>query len=171
MKIDIGIQGGGDAFRKFLSAFTNAKIVRVRKLILSTALDIQRGAKQKLRENRSIDLGALRNSIVVETTPDGFTAEVGTVEAMAKYAPAVEYGTGPRTKFPPLEALEGWAKRHGFKSAWLVAKKIKERGTPAQPFLGPTADAILPFLEQSLAEALEKSEPGLDDGGSTKALI
>lgn len=43
-----------------------------------------------------------------------------------KYAPYVEYGTKPH--FPPVGALEGWAKRHNT-SAFIVARAIARHGT------------------------------------------
>lgn len=167
MRIDI--RTNFDDFQKWLGTHSTTKVAKVKRLVLSTALDIQRGAKEKLRANGSIDVGMLRNSVIVELDSGGLTAEVGAVESTAKYAPYVEYGTGPRGKYPPLNALKHWADKHGI-PVFLVARKIKEKGTPARPFLGPAADAILPFFEQDLAAVLEKDE-GSDSGGSSKALL
>jgi hypothetical protein len=168
MKIDLNLKGA-DTFRKWAQTWSSSKVLRIRKLVAMRALDIQRGAKEKLRANGSINTGNLRNNIIVEFEPGEFVAEVGTVETTAKYAPYVEFGTGPRGKFPPLDALRQWALKHGFDSPYPVAKKIKEKGTPAQPFLGPTADAILPFFDREVADILEKDEGS--DSGSSKALI
>lgn len=50
------------------------------------------------------------------------------VSANVEYAPYMEEGTGvfagqSRHKFPPPQALEGWARRHGM-NAFLVARSI-----------------------------------------------
>jgi HK97 gp10 family phage protein len=50
------------------------------------------------------------------------------------YGECVEYGTRPH--WPPVRALEGWAKKHHV-SAWAVAVSISKHGTRAQPFMRP----------------------------------
>lgn len=79
-----------------------------------------------------VDTGNLRSRISpgVEHTIYGWLGRVGT---NVPYAPFVEYDTSPH--FPPLSALEGWARRHGT-SAWLVAKGIARHGTKGKHFLG-----------------------------------
>ena len=52
-------------------------------------------AQDTLRANTPVRSGFLRDSIVKQLTPSGFT-----VYPTASYASAVEYGTGPHTIFP-----------------------------------------------------------------------
>lgn len=103
-----------------------------KKEVYASGIDVQTEAKKNLREMKAWDLGNLANSIMVDVTNAGMTAEVC---PEAPYGPYVEYGT--KKHFPPLEALENWAKRHGFDSAWPICKAINERGLPARPFLHP----------------------------------
>jgi hypothetical protein len=104
----------------------------IAKEVYATALDVKNQAKLNLKALRAWDEGNLANSILAEKIEDGLAAEIG---PEAPYGPYVEYGTKPH--FPPLDALKGWAKRHGFKSAWPICKKIAEKGLAARPFLSP----------------------------------
>jgi hypothetical protein len=56
-----------------------------------------------------------------------------------KYAAAVDQGSKPH--FPPIEALQGWADRHGI-PVWAVARKIAKKGTKARRFWKPTFDDL-----------------------------
>ena len=86
------------------------------------------GVAGAVRERTPVDTGRLRNSVTHEVDSSGQRARVGT---NVSYARAVEFGTRPH--WPPLGALQPWARRHGFPSgqrgAWLVARTIAARGT------------------------------------------
>lgn len=86
------------------------------------------GVAGAVRERTPVDTGRLRNSITHEVDRGGQRARVG---SNVSYARAVEFGTRPH--FPPLAALQPWARRHGFpagrRGAWLVARTIAVRGT------------------------------------------
>lgn len=56
----------------------------------------------------------------------------GTLKAGTNYAVYVHEGTRPH--FPPTEALKDWSRRHGI-PAFLVARKISQKGTKANPFV------------------------------------
>lgn len=88
------------------------------------------------RENAPVDRGQLSQSITfgVDSSPMPLFAKVGTNKS---YAPAMEYGTGALSekpsavtdwKFPTGRELDTWAKRHGFKSGYIVANIIAARG-------------------------------------------
>lgn len=91
-----------------------------------------------------VDTGRLRSSIryAVFATHDNIYSMVGTDVA---YAAFVHQGTKPH--WPPMGAMQPWAKRHGFPAgsagAFLVARSIAQQGTPAVPFL---IDAIAVVL-------------------------
>jgi len=62
----------------------------------------------------------------------------------AFYAEYIEYGTDPRERMPPVDAIERWVKRKGIASgkdargvAFAIAKSIQKSGTQPQPFLRP----------------------------------
>ena len=82
-----------------------------------------------VKKETPVDTGRLRASITHKVEP--FRAVVGTNVA---YAPHVEFGTKPH--WPPLAALQPWARRHGFpagrQGAFLVARAIARRGTRAR---------------------------------------
>lgn len=89
------------------------------------------------------DTGRLRQSIRWQVRSEGktITALIGTDVA---YAIFVHEGTKPH--WPPLKAMQPWAKRHGFPEgnagAYLVAGKIAAQGTKARPFLKEALEAV-----------------------------
>lgn len=97
----------------------------VRQFLLKSAILMEANVKKET----PVDTGRLRASITHKVEP--FRAIVGT---NVSYAPHVEFGTRPH--FPPLAALQPWARRHGFppgrQGAFLVALAIARRGTRAR---------------------------------------
>lgn len=79
-----------------------------------------------------VDTGRLRASITPEVRISGPMTVQGIVGSNVTYAPFVELGTKPH--WPPVGALEVWARRHGT-SAFLVARAISRRGTKAVKYL------------------------------------
>lgn len=77
-----------------------------------------------------VDTGRLRSSIThsIDSRPVPLWGQTGT---KTYYAPFVEFGTKPH--WPPLSAMQPWARRHGFPEgqtgAFLVARAIATRGT------------------------------------------
>lgn len=131
MRVKVDLIGDKEIVRA-LQKMSAEKKRRVKGDVYATALDVQREARNKLKDQRSWDLGFLANSIIVELVESGMVAEVGPT---APYGPYVEGGTRPH--FPPPDALEGWARRHGFESAWPICRAIAKRGLKARPFLFP----------------------------------
>jgi len=93
---------------------------------------IQRSA----RENTPVDTGRLRGSVTYQVRQRGDGAR-GVIGTAVEYAPFVEFGSRPH--WPPLSAMQPWARRHGFPEgqagAFLVARAIARHGTPATHFL------------------------------------
>ena len=131
MRVNVKVEGIEDVNRA-LKEMGERQRLEFKQEVYASALDIQGQAKDNLKEMGIWDLGNLANSLMAETTGDGLTAEIGPT---APYGPYVEFGTRPH--FPPPEALEGWAKRHGFDSAWPICKIIAARGLSAKPYLYP----------------------------------
>jgi hypothetical protein len=98
------------------------------------------------------DRGILRNSIMPEIRTRGNTLE-GVVGSNLKYAAAQELGTRPF--WPPVAALQSWARRHGT-SAFLVARAIATRGIKPKYFLqkgfGQNYYKIMARLERAVAQ-------------------
>jgi HK97 gp10 family phage protein len=88
---------------------------------------IQRDAKI----GAPVDTGRLRASITPSVADLGDVVQ-GVVGSNVTYAPYMELGTRPH--WPPISALEVWARRHGTEP-YLVARAIARRGTAARKFL------------------------------------
>jgi phage protein, HK97 gp10 family len=130
-----------------------SKRERIKREVLMTALDIQRKAKKNLRSAKAIDEGNLRNSIIVDSVQGGMAAEIGSI---APYAPYVEFGTRPH--FPPPDALEDWARHHGFKSAWPICRAIAKRGLKERPYLKPAYEEEKDRFVERIKKVLESKE-------------
>jgi len=128
--------------KKFQAALKDPKLVKgpVRKFLERSAKTVEGAAKEKV----TVDTGRLRSSIASEVRTS--SAVIGT---NLTYAPFVEFGTRPH--FPPVGALRGWARRHGFPArggAFLVARAISRRGTKAKPFLVPSLEQSKPKIKR-----------------------
>jgi len=123
---------GFEEFKRDLKKMSQEMTEKVKKEAYASGLDVKKEAQDRLKALEAWDTGHLATTILVERSSDGSIVEIGPT---APYGPYVELGTKPH--FPPLDALEDWARRHGMDSAWPICKAISERGTPAQPFLLP----------------------------------
>jgi hypothetical protein len=142
------------------------KILRdaIPEILERSALAIEARAK----EMAPVDTGIMRSSINTILDLENNRA---IVECIAPHAIWMEYGRPPG-KMPPVEALEPWAKRHGFKSAWPLAMAIKKRGIEVgsvespmlvsfhgrgayRPFMRPAAYQTMPYIRQQIKDALD----------------
>lgn len=80
-----------------------------------------------------------------------FSTLKGTLENTSPYAMFVHEGTKPH--WPPLDAIEPWAKRHGI-PAFLVARKIATKGTEAKPFFNQAIDEEQKTMDNLFEKAL-----------------
>ena len=145
MKFRVEITGDRE-IAELLNRIPKEKRAEVKAAVGDMALKIQKRAKMYLRTLQTQDTGHLSTSILAEFSEWGkIEAEIGPT---AKYGPYVEFGTGvfgPKgmrlQKMPPPDALEAWARHHGFDSAWPVCKAILKRGVlRARPYLAPAYD-------------------------------
>lgn len=111
-----------------------------------SAIIIQRMARQE----SPTDLGRLRNSIAIENRM-GFTTAIS---PKANYAAAVHEGSRPH--WPPLSSLEGWARRHGFASAYPLARAIAKRGTKPNRYMDRTADQGQGDVQREFDKAVDR---------------
>ena len=86
--------------------------------------------ESEVKEGWPVDTGRGRASTTHKV--DGAVIPLwGKVGTDVKYAPFVEFGTAPH--WPPLGAMQPWARRHGFpagkQGAFLVARAIARHGT------------------------------------------
>lgn len=86
--------------------------------------------ERQAKINAPVDTGRLRSSITDEVRVDG-NAVQGIVGTPVTYAPYMELGTGTfvgkSRYFPPSDALDLWARRHGT-TGFVVARAIWRRG-------------------------------------------
>lgn len=114
------------AMRRTAEALHGTEMVRAME---RATIVVERAAKK----NAPVDTGRLRSSIThaVRTTGLINPTVQGIVGTNVAYAPFIEEGTGKFTGrspyFPPPEALEGWARRHGL-NAYAVALAIFRNG-------------------------------------------
>ena len=150
MRLKIEIKGDKEIAR-LLKRIPKEKEAEVKAEVGNIALKMQARARAYLRTAPAMDTGNLANSILAELSPTAIEAEIG---ATAKYSPYVEFGTRPH--FPPMEALEAWARHHGFENAWPICKVIAERGLRARPYLTPAYDDFSGELVIRLEKVLGK---------------
>lgn len=164
--LNIKVLGVEEAIGK-IQAYELAKTEQVKKQVNTSALKVQRGAKQRC----AVDTGRLRSSIAMEPYNGGLTIEVGTD---VKYAPYIEFGTGPRVSVPgeltdyaaqfkgrgggmaPPGALLGWMRTHGIPESaeFVIRRAIAKKGIKAQPFLFPAWEQERPEYIAKLKEIL-----------------
>jgi len=149
MKVSIKLKGMEELMKEIERQQSKTALVKAD--VLASALEIKTQAQDNIRALEAIDTGNLRNSIIAEVTANGLSAEIG---PQAPYGPYAEFGTRPH--FPPLEALEDWARKHGFKSAWPICKVIAKRGLRARPYLNPAFFAIEGEFFDRLKKIMEK---------------
>lgn len=142
---------GDKELRAALKKYAKKKPIAVKRETYAHGLDIQRKAKENLKDMKTWDTGHLANTILLDLLKAGFVAQI---EATAPYAIYVAKGTRPH--FPPPDALEEWARRHGFDSAWPICKAIAKRGLPERPFLVPAYMDIKGKYYRALKKLLEK---------------
>lgn len=153
MKVNVDVIGE----KEILRALKNLSTEKERKIkgeVYATGHDVRTEAQSRLEGKgglRAWDLGNLANSIIVDLKEAGMIAETG---PEAPYGPYVEFGT--KKHFPPPDALEGWAKRHGFDSAWPICKVIAKRGLKARPFMFPAWLAVKDLFWKRIRRILER---------------
>lgn len=124
--INVEIRGLEEAQRKAEQLVTDMFGEPMLEAMRDSTLYVQRDAKRLA----PVDTGRLRASITPSIRQEN--GILGVVGSNVKYAPYMELGTKPH--WPPLSALETWARRHGT-TAFLVARAIAMRGTKAREFL------------------------------------
>lgn len=90
--------------------------------------DTVSGVKQRITEAPRVDLGVLRDGIYADNQSRTGWAKfvIRPSDQADRYAIFVEENTRPH--WPPIDAIQGWADRHGI-PAFLVARKISKEGT------------------------------------------
>lgn len=123
---------GDKEIQRAIMELARKNAVKVKAVTRKYGENIKKTAQQNLSAMKIDDTGNLAGSIRTILEDGGFKV---IVKVGAAYGIYVEYGARPH--FPPPDALEAWASRHGFDSAWPICVAIAEHGIPERPFLGP----------------------------------
>lgn len=103
------------------------------------------------------DTGHLANSLTAKVESGGDLISGNTIRGVVgsnvKHAPFMEMGTKPH--WPPLKALERWAKRHGV-PVFLVARAIAKHGTKPRRFLQGAFERHEGRIKDILGEVVKK---------------
>lgn len=127
-KINLSIPNLEKAIKQ-VGKFRIQKIGEIVQELDRTALMVESGAKRNLTNNKSVDTGRLRSSVVRQEYGQ-FNRTVGT---NVEYAASVEFGTAPHVIRPKnAKAL---------KTPFGFFKKVNHPGSRAKPFLFPAAEA------------------------------
>ena len=125
-----------------------------------SSLSIQRMARENLRASGAIATGRLRSSVNIRFTSDRLGALIGT---NVNYAGDVEYGQKPG-HWPNVGDLVRWVRKKitanlkaSRRIAYLVGRKIFQRGTEAKPYLFPAAEKIWPVFKNNIYRVLKMS--------------
>ena len=86
-------------------------------------------------------------SITHEIDARSLTTIIGRVGPTVRYGLWVERGRRPG-KAPPIEAIAGWARRHGVNPVRGRLEPLLASGTRAQPFVEPSLQRNLPALRR-----------------------
>lgn len=150
MKLTVEVMGTEVVAERMRKAGPEAQKL-ISKAIHKYALEIANEAKRRV----PTDTGRLKSAIRAEF-PKDLEAKIGPTGADVHYGPYVEFGTRPH--FPPVSALESWARRHKIPSAFLVARAIGMRGTKPKPFLFPAWESVRPEFKRAIGEIVREGK-------------
>jgi phage gpG-like protein len=97
-----------------------------------------------------VDTRRLRSSITPEIRAASMDV-IGVVGTNVIYAADMEWGTKPH--MPPVDELEGWARRHG-KDAYVVARAISKRGLKGRRYLRRAFDKNESRIKQIIGDVV-----------------
>lgn len=115
----------------------------ISKALHKSALTVQRAAQ----EDTPVDTGRLRSSIQYRVM-----GKQARVYVQAKYGVFVHEGTRPH--FPPIKAIEPWARKRGL-NAFAVARAIARKGTKGHPFMRNAAEASKGDVSEFFREGIQ----------------
>jgi len=144
MAVNVELQGFPE-FGRRLSQYDERQRQEIRQTMTAGLILLE--ADQ--RRNVAQDTRRLMSSITHELDARSLTTITGRVGPTVRYGLWVERGRRPG-KAPPIEAIAGWARRHGV-NPFVVARAIARRGTRAQPFVEPSLQRNLPALRRMFA--------------------
>lgn len=127
-----------------------AWIKMLKEAMVRSTSRIKSDIRENLTANGTSNTGNLRNSVLVYRAEH----DEGIVGVGERYGGAVEKGRRPG-RMPPVEPIERWARTKLGKSGlgFVIARKIKNEGTKAQPFVEPAFTGNIGFVQSEFDKA------------------
>ncbi len=155
-KISAELKGLKETQRNMEQAVRDLRGTPMLQAMRDSTLYVTRDAKQNLVGYQSpevggVDTGRTRASITPEVRSVGETIE-GVVGSNLLSALIQEVGSRPH--WPPFQAVETWARRHGT-TAFIVARAISRHGNIPRHFLSRAFESNKDKIEKRLNQAVE----------------
>jgi hypothetical protein len=144
----VTVEGLDELIERFDNADSN--VHRIGKAFLRDLSNF--GVKQaqiEILNKGAVDTNELIQGMRYDLSDSPLESIIQPSDTAQKYAAAVDQGSKPH--FPPIEALQGWADRHGI-PVWAVARKIARDGTAPRFFWIATYEALDQHVQGELAE-------------------
>lgn len=151
MEFNIEVKGL-EEFNRDLKRFPPEAKTEFQKAMVSSTTKIKNDIQANITSKGISNTGQLRRSVnVIKASFDKGIVGVG-----EKYGLFVEGGTRPH--FPPVAPLERWAQTKLGQSGlgFVIARKIAQRGTKAQPFVEPAYKQDINFVVKQFDYAILK---------------
>ncbi len=136
---------GLDKLRKALDSAPRDIAAEMKRSIYASLLILQMAARERVPKDMS--------NLAENIKPVMKGSFEGQLLADTKYALFVHEGTRPH--FPPIDAIEPWARRHGI-PAFLVARSIARKGTKPKPFMTWAKEAKANDINKIFENAINK---------------
>ncbi len=140
MALEMRITITGD--KAVISGLNNLQ-ANLRSSLISEMSRAAAQAKSIMYSEAPVASSTLRESIEVDSKNTGTFFSV-TIQPKAAYAKYVEGGRKPGSSAPPIDAIRTWLLAKGIDDtkAFLIARKIGQRGIEENPFVGRTFERI-----------------------------
>ena len=130
---------GFDHLERTLTNISGAELDRQMKRTMEISCDqVRDRARQQLEENKSVDTGELRRSVIKEVSKDS-EGWKGVIGPSQPYGEPVEKGSRPHAV--SAKKLESWAQKRGI-NPFALAASIRKKGTRPHPYMLPTLDRM-----------------------------
>ncbi len=146
MPVDMDVRGLAEAKQKMQQVITDLRGEEFAQGMRDATMIVTRDAKV----NAPVDMGGLRASITPDLRQDG-NSVLGVVGSNKRQAAAMETGTKPF--WPPIAALETWARRHGT-TAFVVARAIARRGIRGRRYLQRAFEKNQEVIKRKLGDVV-----------------
>ena len=149
-----------DAFAQRYAGATAVIERECLRAMTESAIRVQSGARDNVRQDKKIDTGRLLNSITYQVRSNQATITAGS-DGLT-YASAINNGRGPGT-MPPVGELLPWMGRKGIPASaeYPIRLKIFRRGTQGTFFMERAIEAAMPDINRYFSLAIGRATRAL----------